>query len=94
MLLIGAFGQINGPRIVSIGFNPQRTTYQYVQPQSIGGGLQSRGGYVKMHETYHEPRSVGGGLQSRGGFARVRDEPYVGPIAQKIINIAEFMTHH
>jgi len=84
LLLISTYAQ----------FNHQRTTYQYVPPKSIGGGMQSSGCHVKMHETYHAPRSIGGSYQSKGGFNRVRDEPYVGPIAQKIINIAEFMAHH
>lgn len=84
LLLISTYAQ----------FNHHHTAYQYVPPQSIGGGLQSSGCHVKMHETYHASRSVGGGYQSKGGFAQVRDEPYVGPIAQKIINIAEFMAHH
>ena len=71
-------------------FNNVRTTYQYIPPQSIGGGFQSRGGYVKMIETYHAPQSIGGGFQSQGGWTKVRDEPYVGPVAQTIIDIATF----
>ena len=59
-------------------FNYHRTTYDYHAPQSIGGGMQSQGGYVKMHETYHAPQSIGGGMSSPGGWSRVRDEPYVG----------------
>ena len=97
-LIIGSSAQfrqinLNGPQINSNTFNNQRTTYQYIAPQSIGGGFQSSGGYVKMHETYHAPRSIGGGFQSQGGWARVRDEPYVGPVAQTIIDIAEFMAN-
>ena len=84
LLLISTYAQ----------FNPHRTTHLYVPPKFIGGNIQSSGCHVKMHETYHAPQSIGGGFQSRGGFARVRDEPYVGPIAQKIINIAEFMAHN
>ena len=89
------FRQVNldGPRIISNTFINQRTTHQYVAPQSIGGGFQSQGGYVKMVETYHAPRSIGGGFQSAGGWASVRDEPYVGPVAQTIIDIAEFMAN-
>lgn len=70
--------------------HPQRTTYEYVPPQSVGGGFQSRG-YVKMHETYHAPQSVGGGFQSKRGWSKARDEPYVGKAAQTIIDIAAFM---
>ena len=44
-----------------------------------------------MHETYHAPQSVGGGFQSKGGWSKVRDEPYVGKVAQTIIDIAAFM---
>ena len=82
---------LNGPQISGNAFNNQRTTYQYVAPQSIGGGFQSQGAYVKMLETYHAPKSIGGGFQSPDGWASVRDEPYVGPVAQTIIDIAEFM---
>jgi hypothetical protein len=96
MLIIGVFAQfrpinLNGPQITGNTFNPQRTTHQYVPPQSVGGGFQSRGGHVKMHETYHAPQSIGGGFQSQGGFSKVKDEPYVGPVAQSIIDIASFM---
>ena len=80
MLSINVFAQ----------FNNVRNTYQYIPPQSIGGGFQSRGGYVKMIETYHAPQSIGGGFQSQGGWTKVRDEPYVGPVAQTIIDIATF----
>ena len=90
MLIIGVFAQFR-PQITCNTFNPQRTTYQYVPPQSVGGGFQSRGGHVKMHETYHAPQSIGGGFQSQGGFSKVKDEPYVGPVAQSIIDIASFM---
>jgi hypothetical protein len=93
MLIIGVFAQfrpinLNGPQIVGNTFNPQRTTYQYVPPQSVGGGFQSSGGHVKMHETYHNPQSIGGGFQSKGGWSKVKDEPYVGAVAQTIIDIA------
>ena len=82
---------LNGPQLADNTFNPQRTTYQYVPPQSVGGGFQSCGGYVKMLETYHAPQSIGGGFQSKGGFSKVKDEPYVGPVAQTIIDIAAVM---
>lgn len=93
MLIIGVFAQfrpinLNGPQLANNIFNPQRTTHQYVPPQSIGGGFQSHGGHVKMHETYHAPQSIGGGFQSQGGWSKVKDEPYVGPVAQTIIDIA------
>jgi len=96
MLIIGVFAQfrpinLNGPQIVGNTFNPQRTTYQYVPPQSVGGGFQSSGGHVKMLETYHAPQSIGGGFQSKGGWSKVKDEPYVGKAAQTIIDIASFM---
>ena len=96
-LIISSYAQfnkqinLNGPQIRSNEFNHQRTTYQYIPPQSIGGGFQSQGGYVKMLETYDSPKSIGGGFQSPGGWASVRDEPYVGAVAQTIIDIAEFM---
>lgn len=97
-LIIGVFSQfrpinLNGPQITQNTFNPQRTTYQYIPPQSVGGGFHSSGGHVKMHETYHGVQSIGGMLQSQAGFAKVRDEPYVGPIAQTIIDIAAFMAN-
>lgn len=41
-----------------------------------------------MQETYHTPQSIGGGLQSQGGWSKVKDEPYVGAVAQTIIDIA------
>ena len=96
MMLIGVSAQfrainLNGPQIVGNMFNPQRTTHQYIPPQSVGGGFQSRGDYVKMHETYHAPQSIGGGFQSQGGFSKVIDKPYVGPVAQTIVDIASFM---
>ena len=95
-LIISSYAQfrqinLNGPQISGNAFNNQRTTYQYIPPQSIGGGFQYQSGYVKMLETYHAPKSIGGGFQSPGGWASVRDEPYVGPVAQTIIDIAEFM---
>ena len=76
MLIIGVFAQfrpinLNGPQITGNTFNSQRTTHQYVPPQSVGGGFQSSGGHVKMHETYHAPQSIGGGFQSRGGYVKM-----------------------
>jgi hypothetical protein len=66
MLIIGVFAQFR-PQFAGNTFNPQRTTNQYVPPQSVGGCFQSSGGHVKMQETYHNPQSIGGCLQSQGG---------------------------
>lgn len=76
---------------VTTQFSSQRTTHQYIPPQSIGGGFQSSGGHVKMIETYHAPQSIGGGFQSQGGWSKVQDEPYVGPVAQAVIDVTTFM---
>ena len=35
-----------------------------------------------------KPQSIGGGFQSSGGWAKVPDKPYVGPVAQFIIDTA------
>lgn len=95
-LIISSYAQfmrvnLNGPQISSNTFSNTRTTHQYVAPQSINSGFQSQGGHVKMLETYYTPQSIGGGFQSTGGWASVRDKPYVGPVAQTIIDIAAFM---
>ena len=55
MLIPGVLAQfrpinLNGPQITNNGFNPQRTTYQYIPPKSIGGGFQSREGHIKIAE--------------------------------------------
>ena len=90
LLFICAFTQINDQQILgnNMGFNSHRTTFDPVKPQSIGGGFISRGGHVKMHETYHPPQSIGGGFISSGGWAKVSDTPYVGPVAQFVIDVA------
>jgi len=91
LLFMCAFAQLNNNQQIrgnNMLFNSHRTTFDSVKPQSIGGGFQSRGGHVKMHETYHPPQSIGGGFQSSGGWAKVPDKPYVGPVAQFIIDTA------
>ena len=91
LLFTCAFAQLNNNQQIrgnNMLFNSHRTTFDSVKPQSIGGGFQSGGRHVKMHETYHPPQSIGGGFQSSGGWAKVPDKPYVGPVAQFIIDTA------
>jgi len=66
------------------------TSKKYVPPQSIGGGMQSAGGWVTVVNQYHPPQSVGGGMHSVGGWSST-PVPSPSPVIQTIIDVAAFM---
>lgn len=74
------FGQFNSPSF---------TSYKYVPPQSIGGGMMSQGKFVETHNQYVPPQSIGGGMMEHGGFVE-KVIPQPSPVIQTIIDIATF----
>lgn len=60
---------------------------KYIPPQSIGGGMMSQGGFVKVHQTYVAPQSIGGGMMSQGGVVETV-LPTPSPFKQFIIDVA------
>ena len=92
LLFISVFSQFNrpnwhNPQVSSSIFNPSHSSTIYAPPQSIGGGMMSQGGYIKVQNTYHAPQSIGGGMMSHGGWTQTEIKP-INPVIQTIIDIA------